>query len=86
MGELMSHPAYSHPAVRVASNLWDERGEDGRLRDLDPHEETFLSAVHEGRKIADADICEAVLTDALDTYREFDADAEEVLVRMVEAA
>jgi len=82
----MSHPAYSHPAVRVASNLWDERGEDGRLRDLDLHEEAFLSAVHEGCKITDPDICEAVLTDALDTYREFDADAEEVSIEVGVAA
>jgi hypothetical protein len=82
----MSHPAYSHPAVRVASNLWDDRGDDRRLRDLDPHEEEFLAAVHDGRKIADADICEAVLTDALDTYRAFDPDAEEASIELGAAA
>lgn len=84
----MSHPSYSHEAVRVAVTLWDERDDDGRLRDLEPHEEAFLSAVHEARKIPDELNCAAALTDALGTYRAFDpdADADEATINILETA
>lgn len=82
----MSHPSYSHEAVSVARNLWDERDDDGRLRDLEPHEEAFLSAVHEAREIPDPASCEASLTAALKAYRAFDPDADEATIDILETA
>jgi len=80
----MSHPSYSHEAVRVAANLWDERDDNGRLRDLEPHEEAFLSAVHDACKYFDAELCASALTTALAVYRAFDPD--EVTIELEEAA
>lgn len=34
-------------AQEVAASLWDERDNDGHLRDLEPHEQAFLTAVHQ---------------------------------------
>ena len=33
---------FNHRAERIAAELWDERDEDGRLRDLAEHEQLFL--------------------------------------------
>lgn len=38
---------FEHRAVRIAADLWDERDEDGRLRDLNPAEEKFLTEVRQ---------------------------------------
>jgi len=38
---------HGHRAQEVAVSLWDERDEDGRLRDLLPHEQQFLTNVHQ---------------------------------------
>lgn len=38
---------HGHRAAEVAASLWDERDEHGRLRDLLPHEQAFLTAVHQ---------------------------------------
>ena len=81
-----SRPMYSHEAVRVAANLWDERDEYNRLRDLEPHEQDFLSAVHDACRLSDDALCDAMLTDALETYRAFDPDADEVSVELGKAA
>jgi hypothetical protein len=40
----MTHP---HPAQRIAIDLWDERDSDGRLRDLLPHEQAFLTEMRQ---------------------------------------
>ena len=79
-----SRPLYGHEAVKVAASLWDERDDDGHLRDLEPHEEAFLSAVHDARKHFDDELCEAALTVALRAYRDFDPD--EVTIELEEAA
>lgn len=36
---------FSHRAERIAADLWDERGDDGRLRDLAEHEQLFLTEI-----------------------------------------
>jgi hypothetical protein len=36
-----------HPAQRIAADLWDERDLDGRLRDLLPHEQAFLTEMRQ---------------------------------------
>lgn len=82
----MSSPLYSHEAVQIAVNLWDERDENGRLRDLEPHEEAFLSAVHDARKHFDDELCAAALTSALEAYRAFDPDADVATINILEAA
>lgn len=38
---------HGHRAAEVAAALWDERDEHGRLRDLLPHEQAFLTEVHQ---------------------------------------
>lgn len=38
---------FEHRACRIAADLWDERDEDGRLRDLTPEEQAFLTQVHQ---------------------------------------
>ena len=38
---------FEHRACRIAADLWDERDEDGRLRDLTAIEQAFLTQVHQ---------------------------------------
>ena len=38
---------FEHRACRIAADLWDERDEDGRLRDLTSQEQAFLTQVHQ---------------------------------------
>ena len=68
---------HCHEAIQAAVSLWDSRDEDGRLRDLEPHEEAFLSAVHDARNRLDDESCEAALNAALEAYRAFDPDADD---------
>lgn len=36
---------FNHRAERIAADLWDERDEDGKLRDLAEHEQLFLGEI-----------------------------------------
>lgn len=42
-----SRDPHGHPAIRKAVELYDDRGADGRLRDLTAVEQQFLTDVHQ---------------------------------------
>lgn len=46
VGDVVQFDRYGHPAIRRSIEVYNERGENDRLRDLTEAETTFLASVH----------------------------------------